>query len=113
MRDVEHDAEHVAGDNQLLAELKQIILADGNLAGSAHNPYLTAEARACAVKGWGENVGRTYGTQQPDTARIMSAWMASTGHRANILRGSFTHIGIGIDRGSNGYWTYVLDFGSR
>lgn len=88
-------------------------MADGNLAGSAHNPYLTAEARACAVKGWGENVGRTYGTQQPDTARIMSAWMASTGHRANILRGSFTHIGIGIDRGSNGYWTYVLDFGSR
>lgn len=88
-------------------------MAAGNLAGSAHNPSLTAEARACGVKGWGENVGRTYGTQQPDTARIMSAWMDSPGHRTNILRGSFTHIGIGIDRGANGYWTYVLDFGAR
>lgn len=84
----------------------------GNLAGSAHNPSLTADARACSLKGWGENVGRTMGAA-PDTARIMSAWMASEGHRNNILRSSFTHIGIGVDRGSNGSWYYVLDFGTR
>lgn len=87
-------------------------MAAGNLTGSAHNPSLTAEARACSLRGWGENVGRTMGSS-PDTARIMSAWMASDGHRANILRSSFTHIGIGLDRGSNGSWYYVLDFGTR
>jgi uncharacterized protein YkwD len=87
-------------------------MADGSLAGSAHNPSLTAEARACALRGWGENVGRTWGTN-PDPARIMSAWMASDGHRANILRASFTHIGIGVQRSENGYWYYVLDFGTR
>lgn len=87
-------------------------MAAGNLAGSAHNPSLTAEARACSLRGWGENVGRTMGTS-PDTARITAAWMASEGHRNNILKPTFTHIGIGIDRGSNGSWYYVLDFGTR
>lgn len=87
-------------------------MAAGNLAGSAHNPSLTAEARACSLRGWGENVGRTTGSN-PDTPQIMSRWMASDGHRANILRSSFTHIGIGLDRGSNGSWYYVLDFGTR
>ncbi|GAA1425498.1 cell wall-binding repeat-containing protein [Agrococcus citreus] len=87
-------------------------MAAGSLAGSAHNPSLTPEARACAVKGWGENVGRTVGTN-PDTARMMTTWMNSEGHRLNIQRASFTHIGIGIDRGPNGSWYYVLDFGTR
>ncbi len=87
-------------------------MAAGNLTGSAHNPALTAEARACSLRGWGENVGRTMGSS-PDAARIMSAWMASPPHKTNIERASFTHIGIGIDRGSNGSWYYVLDFGIR
>lgn len=88
-------------------------MADGSLAGSAHNPNLTAEARACSLRSWAENVGRSSGTANPDPARIMSAWMASDGHRANILRASSTIVGIGVDRGSNGYWYYVLNFGSR
>ncbi|MCR8671020.1 cell wall-binding repeat-containing protein [Agrococcus sp. HG114] len=88
-------------------------MADGSLSGSAHNPALGDEARACALRAWGENVGRTWGTSSPDTARIMSAWMASEGHRNNILRASFTHIGIGIDRSEAGHWYYVLDFGTR
>lgn len=88
-------------------------MAAGQMTGAAHNPSLTAEARACGLRGWGENVGRTMGSS-PDTARIMDAWMTSTkGHRENILRSSFTHIGIGVERGSNGSWYYVLDFGTR
>ncbi|MGM1030802.1 MAG: cell wall-binding repeat-containing protein [Actinomycetota bacterium] len=87
-------------------------MAAGSMAGTVHNPSLTAEARACALKGWGENVGRTVGTS-PDTARMTSVWMASPGHRTNIERASFNHIGIGIDRGPNGSWYYVLNFGIR
>ena len=88
-------------------------MAAGGMTGSAHNPSLNAESRACGLRGWGENVGRTMGTNA-DLPRIMNAWMTSDkGHRENILKPSFTHIGIGIDRGSNGYWYYVLDFGTR
>ncbi len=88
-------------------------MAAEGLSGAAHNPQLTAEARECGLRGWGENVGRTWGTPEPDVDRIMAAWMASPGHRANILRESFTHIGIGVARGTNGSWYYVLDFGRR
>ncbi|WP_306232637.1 cell wall-binding repeat-containing protein [Agrococcus beijingensis] len=88
-------------------------MAAQRLAGSAHNPSLTAEARACALRGWGENVGRTWGSGGPDANRIMTAWMASEGHRLNIQRASFTHIGIGVATSSDGYAYYVLDFGTR
>ena len=53
----------------------------------------------------GENVGQGY---TKDT--IVAAWMASPGHKANIL-GDFTHIGIGywIDDAGRGWFTQ--DFG--
>lgn len=39
----------------------------------------------------------------------MNSWMHSSGHRANILRASFTHIGIGYVSCPGGkmptYWT--------
>jgi uncharacterized protein YkwD len=49
----------------------------------------------------GENVGQGY---TKDT--IVAAWMASPGHRANIL-GDFTHIGLGywIDDSGRGWFT--------
>ncbi|MGB2993184.1 MAG: CAP domain-containing protein, partial [Paenisporosarcina sp.] len=34
----------------------------------------------------------------------VKGWMESPGHRANIMNGSFTHIGIGYDANGN-YWT--------
>jgi uncharacterized protein YkwD len=51
-------------------------------------------------------------------ALIVDAWMHSAGHRANILNGAFTQIGLGIApgapqadvRGLSG--TYVTDFGA-
>lgn len=82
------------------------------LGGAAHNPDLTAEARACGLKGWGENVGRTWGGA-PDVDQMMTRWMNSDGHRANILRSTFTHIGVGVSNTADGDWYYVLDFGTR
>jgi uncharacterized protein YkwD len=40
---------------------------------------------------WGENIAEGYGSQ----VSVFNAWMASPGHRANILRPSFTQMGIG------------------
>lgn len=47
--------------------------------------------------GSGENICCNF-----SVAGAMSAWMASAGHRANIIKKDFTHIGIGF---CNGYCT--------
>jgi uncharacterized protein YkwD len=55
---------------------------------------------------WAENIAA--GQTTPE--QVMSAWMASAGHRANILNGRMVNIGVAAARGSNGvmYWTMVL-----
>jgi uncharacterized protein YkwD len=50
--------------------------------------------------------------------RIIAAWMASPGHRANILRPEFDEIGMAVVTGAPGLdaataGTYVADFGTR
>ena len=58
---------------------------------------------------WGENVA----AGQATPADVMSAWMASSGHRANILNGGVSHIGVAATKGANGvmYWTMVIAAG--
>ena len=58
---------------------------------------------------WGENVA----AGQPDCTSVLAAWMGSSSHRANILNGTFRHIGIGCIEGANGvrYWTMMLGAG--
>jgi uncharacterized protein YkwD len=58
---------------------------------------------------WGENVA----AGQSTPAEVMSAWLNSPGHRANILNGGVVHIGVAATTGSNGsiYWTMVLAAG--
>jgi uncharacterized protein YkwD len=66
----------------------------------------------------GENLA--WGTGRLSSPRsILSGWMRSPGHRANILNGSFREIGIGLARGApvrgggRRAATYATDFGSR
>ena len=51
----------------------------------------------------GENIAMG---QQTPTA-VMTAWMNSAGHKANILNSNFTEIGVGVAKDKNGtiYWT--------
>jgi uncharacterized protein YkwD len=63
----------------------------------------------------GENIA--WGQGELSTPRsIVAAWMASPGHRANILNGEYTQIGLGLGPGSpvDAGWgaTYTTDFGS-
>ncbi|MGP4042302.1 SafA/ExsA family spore coat assembly protein [Gracilibacillus sp. D59] len=39
--------------------------------------------------------------------QVVQAWMNSSGHRANILNGDYTHIGVGYVRSGN-YWTQMF-----
>jgi uncharacterized protein YkwD len=71
------------------------------------------------ARGWayGENLAWGAGAQATP-ARIVAAWMASPGHRANILSARWRHIGIGIVPGApvSGVGhaaSYVTHFGWR
>ena len=46
---------------------------------------------------------------QPDPAAVMTAWMNSPGHRANILGCSLTRLGVGVAQGAGGPW-WTQDF---
>ena len=54
----------------------------------------------------GENIA--YGQKTPQ--EVVTGWMNSPGHRANIMNANFGKIGIGVHKASNGtiYWTQVF-----
>jgi uncharacterized protein YkwD len=60
------------------------------------------------ISGWraiAENIA--YGQSTP--AAVQEAWMDSPGHRANILNGTYTHIGVGAyNHNGTWYWTQVF-----
>jgi uncharacterized protein YkwD len=59
----------------------------GALSHQPLRPILTA----CRARGVGENVA--FGNVTPE--RLVAMWMASPGHRVNVLNPGFTHIGVG------------------
>jgi uncharacterized protein YkwD len=72
--------------------------------------YPTLESRLAAVqypmRSAGENIGEGYRT----AASAVAGWMASSGHRANILSATYTEIGTAMAVGPNGatYWVQVF-----
>lgn len=55
---------------------------------------------------WGENIAS--GQKTPES--VVTAWMNSSGHRANILSSNYSRIGVGYVTNSNGtsYWTQMF-----
>lgn len=51
----------------------------------------------------GENIAQ--GQTSPE--QVVNAWMNSPGHRANILNGEYTHIGVGYVENGN-HWTQMF-----
>lgn len=73
----------------------------------AGNIYHTSNLAAVA-SGWSglaENVGAG-----PTVSSLQSAFMASPGHRANIL-GNYTHVGIGVYKSTTGQLWVTVIFG--
>ncbi|MEV7687809.1 CAP domain-containing protein [Streptomyces bungoensis] len=71
--------------------------------GSSPGDRLTSAGYAWSS--YGENVAYGYATPED----VMAGWMASPGHRENILNCSFKEIGVGLAQ-PNSYWTQ--DFGT-
>lgn len=69
-------------------------------------PWDRAAAAGCTHRGIGENIA----CGQRSAAEVVRGWMDSPGHRANILKPDFTHIGIGFRGGGEAgtYWTQLF-----
>ncbi|MGJ6962224.1 CAP domain-containing protein [Streptosporangium sp. G11] len=66
---------------------------------------MTARIKASGfspMRAWAENIAM--GQRTP--AEVVTAWMNSSGHRANIMNCAYTHLGVGVANSSRGiYWT--------
>jgi uncharacterized protein YkwD/stress response protein SCP2 len=66
--------------------------------------------RAAAAGAGHRTVGENIACGQRSPAAVVEGWMNSPGHRANILKADFTHIGVGLAGGGRAgtYWTQLF-----
>jgi uncharacterized YkwD family protein len=69
-------------------------------------PWDLAKHFGYTYRSFGENIA--YGQRSP--AEVVKAWMDSPGHKANILNKSYTNIGAGTAKNSQGriYWVHMF-----
>lgn len=67
------------------------------------SPFQMIKNFGISFRSAGENIAKGYATPQA----VVNGWMNSSGHRANILNSSYTHIGVGYVSGGN-YWTQMF-----
>ncbi len=70
--------------------------ANGTL---SHNPNVGGQIPG-GWQAWGENIAQGYATG----SAVHAAWMASPGHRANILKPAFTDIGAALIEANGTTW---------
>lgn len=70
------------------------------------SPFKMMESFGIRFSNGGENIA--YG--QRNAQEVMTGWMNSAGHKANILSAAYTQIGVGVAKASNGtlYWTQLF-----
>lgn len=70
------------------------------------SPWDMAKRFGYTYRSFGENIAM--GQRTP--AEVVKAWMDSPGHKANILSKSYTNIGAGIAKDSDGriYWVHMF-----
>ncbi|MFD9191110.1 CAP domain-containing protein [Streptomyces phaeochromogenes] len=66
--------------------------------------------RAAAAGSTRRTIGENIACGQRSAAEVVQGWMDSPGHRANILKPAFTHIGVGFAGGGSAgtYWTQLF-----
>ena len=67
------------------------------------SPFDMMKKFGISYKSAGENIAKGQKTPQA----VVNAWMNSSGHRENILKASYTHIGVGYVSNGN-YWTQMF-----
>ena len=70
------------------------------------SPFTMMQSFGIRFSNGGENIA--YGQRSPQ--EVMTSWMNSPGHRANILSATYNQIGCGVAKTSSGtyYWTQMF-----
>lgn len=104
-----------AGCDDLRTDSRLTAAAQGHSEDMAEHGYFSHTGRdgssfadRISAQGHPAPGGENIALGQSGAAEVVTAWMNSPGHRANILDCSFTSIGVGFD-GRGSYWTQ--DFG--
>ena len=98
------------GELSKVAKLKSEDMRDNNYFSHTSptygSPFSMMRAEGISYRTAGENIAA--GQDTPD--EVVNAWMNSSGHRANILNESYTHIGVGVASGGRygTYWTQMF-----
>ena len=74
---------------------------------------LTPVFNQCLPDHAGENIGRNNYPDSQSTSMTMTAFMASTDHRDNILDHHYTNAGVGVAIAPDGMKYFVVTFSSR
>jgi uncharacterized protein YkwD len=87
-------------------------LAFDGPAGFDHTDYLTGRSAQTRLQvcGYGDSFGENIALGQPTPQAVMTAWLNSPGHKANLDYPYWTAIGVGAAQGASGYG-WVQDFG--
>lgn len=67
------------------------------------SPFQMMKSFGITYRSAAENIAKGY----PTPKAVVDGWMNSSGHRANILNASFTHIGVGYVKDGN-IWTQMF-----
>jgi uncharacterized protein YkwD len=97
------------GVNACLARMAQRHAQRLAAAGSLYHQDLGAVLSSCGLSAAGENVAMNY----TGPAGMVTQWMNSPGHRANLLSSRFSLIGVGVAQARDGAWYGVQVFGDR
>ena len=99
--------------NHVAQSYSEVLAADGCFAHTCGPvPDMAQRDAQAGYDGWtaiGENIAAGYSSPEA----VVAGWMASPGHRANILNPDYREIGIGLAAGGTygAYWTQ--EFGAR
>ncbi len=91
--------------DQLAVEHSKYMITQGRISHDNQETKFTALREKENATGFAENVA----AGQPTAQSVMTAWLNSSGHKANI-EGNYTHIGIGVAKDQNGsnYYTQIF-----
>jgi hypothetical protein len=86
-----------------------------HLASTCTFEHSTSQWRSSRVAAYGwVATGENIAAGQPDAGSVVTAWMNSAGHKANILDSRYTGLGVGVASGScyRTYWVQIFGIGS-
>ena len=91
---------------------KECVISFSHTRPDGSNSYTSLTEAGLSFTAFGENLFASTGIQDVSAEFVVEQWMASLGHKENILRDGFTHMCIGVaSQGDNVYVVQLFGAG--